>query len=185
MSAVSYLRSRLEALEMKTRQIELEKQQIIQILEELEPIVPRRPLADGQTVGFKNLGSNEFMTNSGRTQKKGGKSISLASSNAHEYKFQLSEYNNDDQFIIGDGQNVLDFAHGHTIPKVVSYPVKHLGCNQRWVFEEKPNGKIIYSCRTIELKLVLVQKGDIYTCVPWDSIEGTDQEKFAYWLVSN
>ncbi len=154
-------------------------------MEELEPIVHRRPLADGQMVSFKNLGNNEYITNSGRTQKKGGKSISLAASNAHEYKFTLSEYNNDDEFIIGDGSNVLDFAYGYAIPKVVSYPVKHLGRNQRWIFKEIPNGRIIHSCYKNELNLVLVQKGDIYTCVPWDSIEGTDQEKFAYWLVSN
>ena len=144
-----------------------------------------RPLAGGQTVSFKNLGSNKFMTNSGHLQQKGGKSISLDSSNMNEYKFQLSEYGNNDEFIIGDGESVLDFAHGNAIPKVVLYFKKHLKSNQRWFFKKTPNGTIIHSCYKKELNLVLIQNGDIYTCMSWDDIKGTDLEKFAYWLVSN
>jgi hypothetical protein len=146
---------------------------------------PARPRANQHVASFKNLGSNKFMTNSGRLQQNGGKSISLDSSNIIEYKFQLSEYGSKNHIIIGDGESVLDFAYGHTIPKVVLYPTKHLDRNQRWFFEETPNGTIIHSCYKNELRLVLIQNGDMYTCVPWDSIEGTDQVKFAYWLVIN
>jgi hypothetical protein len=144
-----------------------------------------RPRNNQHVVSFKNLGSNKFMTNSGRLQQKGGKSISLASSNMNEYKFQLSEYGSKNHIIIGDGESVFDFAYGNAIPKVVLYPTKHLNRNQRWFFEETQNGTIIHSLYKNGLKLVLIQNGEMYTCVPWDDIKGTDLEKFAYWLVNN
>jgi hypothetical protein len=151
-------------------------------LEELEPIVPRRPLADGQTVNFKNLGSNEFMNDIGRI---GLSRQFLTSSKEISTGFVLSEHS-PKVFIVNcnDGINALDFSHTNPDKQVVSLYKKHSRCNQRWIFDKKPQGTIIRSPFN-KLNLVLVQKDNMYTCVPWDDIEGTDLEKFAYWLIIN
>lgn len=169
MSAVSYLRSRLESLE-------LEKQQIIKVLEEFELFV-HQPLAAGQMVSFKNLGSNEFMNDTRQT---------LASSKEFSVKFLLSEYS-PNVFIVNsdDGINVLDFAYGRMRQDIYLFK-KHFGFSQCWTFEKTPQGTIIHSCRgREELILVLIQKGDVYTCVEWADIKDTEQEKFAYWQIIN
>jgi hypothetical protein len=164
----------------KTKQNQI----ILKQCKTLEPVV--RLLDYRQKAKIKNLGSNEYMINSGCKQRKGGKSISLISSKEPRDKFILSEYGNVNNIFIGDDENVLDFAYGNIIPKVVLYPIKHLGRNQRWIFEQTPNGTIIHSCYTDEFNLVLVQKGEIYTCVPWNDIKDDPEKvKFAYWQITN
>ena len=144
-----------------------------------EPPSSSRPLADGQTGSFKNLGSNEFITIDGEDVKK---------SDTPDTLYTLSGIDYPGQFYIGNEEcsRFFHFASTHKVPDVVwSVGTYKKETKSRWIFEKKSNCWLIYSCYKKELNRVLIQNGDIYTCMSWDDIKGTDLEKFAYWLVSN
>jgi hypothetical protein len=64
---------------------------------------------------------------------------------------------------------------------------QHNGDNQLWKFEHTSNGYILSNCHQLPKnrhinKAVLIQDGEGFRCVSWDSIkEDPEKVKFAYW----
>ena len=194
MSALSreYLRERLKT-------IEKEKQQINELLKELEPAL--LPIANRQIVGsksFKNIGSGKYISK-GDFLTKSKNSRTSAADTSENNMFFISMYkDNEEEYIInGDDNKVFDLDKKGEKPLLLYTKHTHrlytkphrkkvqgeVGENQCWKFNKTDNGTIIVSCYS--KNLVLIQKDNTFMCVPWKDIEDTEQKKFAYWQITD
>lgn len=204
MSTLSYpecpecLREQLNALEKKLNILEKEKEQINERLKALENAL--LPIANRQIVGsksFKNIGSGKYISK-GDFLTQSSNSTSAADTIENNMFFisiyKDNEKDNEKEYIInGDDIKVLDLSRKNRTTLLLY--TKHenynkvpgkIGANQRWKFDKTENGIIIVSCYDQKKKnLVLIQKDNIFVCVPLEDIKDTEQEKFAYWQITN
>jgi len=191
------LREQLNALEKKLNILEKEKEQINERLKALEPAL--LPIANRQIVGsksFKNIGSGKYISK-GDFLTKSANSTSAADTSENNMFFismyKDNEKDNEKEYIInGDAIKVLDLDRSNGTTLLFYNKHKHykkvpgdVGYNQCWKFDKTENGIIIVSCYNKPKNLVLIQKDNTFVCVPWKDIEDTEQEKFAYWQITD
>jgi hypothetical protein len=141
-------------------------------------------LTEQQTFKIKNIVYGQYMSFGDENVKVGDQ---VTPSNIPDSVFYLNKSNIRDQVLIGNKncERFIHYANSHISKDIVWSFGKYIkDTKSRWILRETPDGWLIQSCY-MKLNLVLIQKDNMYTCVPWEDIKGTDQEKFAYWLVIN
>lgn len=133
-----------------------------------------------QKAKIKNLGSNKFMVISGEN---------ITSSTTPDSVFSVSDKFYPGQFFIGNDncRRFMYCAKSYYTTKFLMWSNGGYAkeTTSRWAPKQTPNGWLIHSCFGKELNLVLVQTDDTFACVPWDDIKDTEQEKFAFWEITN